>query len=172
MASNFKGKRQILDNLVKKSLLVQEAEERGLAKDKDLKKRIIEQQTQSRDRLKKQIEEFQRQLAVSDRQVYENILVTELNERLKKESTKDAEIGETDIQAYYEDYSKKLLMLNPAAKVPDIATVADQIRAILSEDKLIKFLEKKNKVAVEEERFQTLFGDAADSVVQDNAAQK
>jgi len=61
-------------------------------------------------------------------------------------------------------------MLNPAAKVPDIATVTDQIRAILAEENLIKALEKKNKVAVEEEKFSKLFGDASDTVIQDNTA--
>jgi hypothetical protein len=170
LAMSFKGKRQILDNLVKKSLLVQEAEERGLGKDAGLKKRIADQQGKSREKLKSEIAELQRQLDVSDRQVYESFLVMELNNRLKQDSGADKEIGETDIQTYYDDYTNKLKMLNPAAKVPDIATVTDQIRAILAEENLIKALEKKNKVAVEEEKFSKLFGDASDTVIQDNTA--
>jgi hypothetical protein len=62
-------------------------------------------------------------------------------------------------------------LLNPAAKVPELATVSAQIRAILVEEKLIKDLEKKHKVAVEEEKFQKLFGDAADVTIQDSAGQ-
>ncbi|NTV53051.1 MAG: hypothetical protein HGA76_08580 [Candidatus Firestonebacteria bacterium] len=170
LTMTFKGKRQILDNLVKKSLLVQEAEERGLAKDAAIKKRVAEQQVKSREKLQSLIAELQHQLTVSDRQVYETILVTELNGRLKQESASDKEIGETDIEAYYEDYTHKLQTLNPAAKVPDIAVVTNQIRAILAEEKLIKALEKKSKVAVEEEKFQKLFGDTAEPVVQDNTA--
>jgi vacuolar-type H+-ATPase catalytic subunit A/Vma1 len=128
-------------------------------------------QTKSREKLKGEIAELQRQLDISDRQVYETLLVTELNNRLKQDSAADKEIGDTDIQAYYDDYANKLKLLNPAAKVPDITVVTGQIRAILAEEKLIKELEKKNKVAVEEERFQKLFGDAAaagDTVLQDN----
>jgi hypothetical protein len=166
LAQSYKGKRQILDNLVKKRLLVQEAEERGLGKDAGLKKRISEQQAKSRERLQSAVAELQRQLALSDRQVYETNLVTELNSRLKTQSAEDKEIGETDIQAYYDDYAAKLKLLNPAAKVPDMAAVAGQIRAILGEENLLKALEKKNKVAVEEDRFQKLFGDATDTVIQ------
>jgi hypothetical protein len=169
LATTFKGKRQILDNLVKKSLLVQDAEDRGLQKGGDLKKRIKELQTKSRGRIKQQMADLQRQLDNLDQQVYENVLLTELNSQLKKDSAGDKEIGDTDIQTYYEDYTRKLQLLNPAAKVPDISVVSGQIRAILVEEKLIKSLEKKCKVAVEEEKFQKLFGDATDVTIQDNA---
>ncbi len=170
LATTTKGKRQILDNLVKKTLLVQDAEARGLAKDKELKKRIKDLQAKSRERLKMTIAELQHQLDLSDKQVYENVLLTELNTQLKKDSSADKDITDADIQTYYEDYAKKLQILNPAAKVPAVTTVAAQIRSILGEEKLIKALEKKNKVAVEEEKFQKLFGDANDVAIQDNTS--
>jgi hypothetical protein len=170
LAASFKGKRQILDNLVKKSLLVQEAEARGLHKEAELKKRIAEQQAKSREKLQAEIAELRRQLEVSDQQIYETALVTELNNRLKQDSAADKDIADTDVEAYYEDYSNKLKALNPAAKVPDISVVTAQIRAILSEDKLIKALEKKSKVAVEEEKFEKLFGGTPEPAAPDNTA--
>lgn len=160
LAGSYKGKRQILDNLVKKSLLVQEAEVRGYQKEAAVKSRIKEYQKKSRAQLEKEMALLQERLAKIDRQVYESVLLTELNTRLKQDTQRQAAIPEADLQNYYDEYSRRLQILNPTAKIPPLAEVAAKIRAILVEEALLKDLEKKNKVSIKEELFRKLYGGA------------
>lgn len=170
VAMSAKGKRQILDNLIKKSLLIQEAQERGYQKSEVVQNRIKEFQTQSVDRLKEQIADLQKRLRTLDNQVYENVLLTELNDHLKQDATRLQQVEDDEVQSYYEDYVAKLKMLNPAARAPELATVSDKIRAILVEETLLKELEAKYKVSVEEELFRRRYtGEKDDVVIQDTS---
>lgn len=69
------------------------------------------------------------------------------------------EISESEVKEYFEDYARKLKILNPAAKVPKLKTVQKQIKAILVEEKLISRLEKDSSVEVKESRFREQYGD-------------
>jgi len=173
VAMTFKGKRQILDNLIKKSLLIQEAEDRGFQKEEAVKQRVKEYEAQSQARVKQQIADLQRRLSVLDKQVYENVMLTELNERLKQDTARLKEVEDSDVQTYYEDYVRKLKMLNPAAVPPKQETVAEKIRAILVEEQMLEDLEKKNKVDVQEGRFRQRYGDAEknDVVIEDSTTE-
>jgi len=170
VAMTTKGKRQILDNLIKKSLLVQEAQTRGYQNDEAVKNRIKEFQAQSVERIKQQIADLQKRLGSLDKQVYENVLLTELNDQLKQDTQSLKEIPDADVKGYYDDYVRKLKLLNPAAQAPTLTSVSDQIRAILVEEDLLKELEKKHKVTVQENTFRQRYaGDKDDVVIQDNS---
>jgi hypothetical protein len=163
-----KGKRQILDNLVKKTLLVKEAEERGLQKLPEVKKRLAEYRAQASVRLKQEIADRQRRLAGLDRQVFDNVMLSELNTQLKADADRLKAVADPDIEAYYQEYVQKLKVLNPAAQAPTLAAVEEKIRAILVEEQLIKQLEQKYKVSVEEDAFRQRYGEkAADVTIQD-----
>lgn len=164
-----KGKRQILDNLIKKTLLVQEAKERGLQKRPEVKKRLSEFQTEAATRLKQEIEDRKHRLALLDRQVFDNVMLNELNTQLKDDRTRLQAVSDEQIDAYFQEYVKKLKVLNPAAQPPALNAVEDKIRAILVEEQLIKELEQKFKVSVQEEAFQARYGQGArDAVIEDN----
>jgi hypothetical protein len=173
LVANAKGKRQILDNLVKKALMVQEAEARGLGQKPAVRKQIHEFQTEAATRLEKQLAEIKRRMRTLDRQIYENVLLSELNAQLKSDTAKLKAVSDLDIDAYYQEYAQKLKALNPAAQVPSLASVEDKIRAILVEDQLLKDLEKKLKVAVQEDTFRQRYGEKqADVTIQDSSEQK
>ncbi len=165
LAESYKGKRKILDNLVKKDLLVEEALRRGYDKQKDIKEKIEKTREESKQKLLSQIKELKVRLAMVDQQAQENVLLGELNQKLKDQGIQGITIGEDQIKAYYQDYARKLKILNPAAKVPDLEDVEKQIKAILVEEELIKQLKKQSKVVVKEERFKTLYGDKEQIVV-------
>jgi hypothetical protein len=167
LAESEKGKHKILDNLIKKDLLVLEAETRSYQNDPTVKAKIKEVKDKSRDRMLKQIEELQDRLANVDRQVYENVMLGELNDHLKKEGLKDVTISDFEIESYYQDYARKMKILNPSAKVPDLAAVKGQIGAILVEEQLIKQLQKKSAVEVKEDVFQKLYGQASGALIED-----
>jgi hypothetical protein len=172
VASTFKGKRQILDNLIKKSLLLQEAEDRGFEKDEAVKTKIKDFRLQSSERIKQQIADLQKRLTTLDRQVFENVLLTELNERLKQDTAQLKQIPDTQVQSYYDDYVRKLKLLNPAAVAPKLEAVSDKIRAILVEEQLLQDLEKKHKVAVQEDLFRQHYaGEKDDVTIQDSTNQ-
>jgi hypothetical protein len=170
VASTLKGRRQILDNLIKKDLLVAEAEERGIPKQESVKAKIKQTLAQSLSRVKQQIADLQQRLKHLDRQVYENVLLTELNDHLRQDTQKLKEIPDADVQTYYEDYVRKLKLLNPAAVAPKPETVADKIRAILVEEEMLKALEKKYKVNVQEETFRRHYAgqEKEDITIQDS----
>jgi hypothetical protein len=172
VASTFKGKRQILDNLIKKSLLLQEAQARGYQKDDAVKTKIKEFKAHSAERIRQQITDLQKRQANLDQQVYENVMLTELNDRLKQDTAQLKQIADSEVQAYYTDYVHKLKLLNPAAAAPKLETVADKIRAILVEEQLLKDLEKKHKVAVQEDLFRRHYaGEKDDVTIQDGTNQ-
>ncbi len=167
LAESEKGKHKILDNLIKKDLLVLEAEARGYHKDEAVKAKVKEMNQKSRERLQRQIEELQSRLDTVDRQVYENVLRGDLNRPLKKEGLKDFTVSESDVATYYQDYARKMKILNPSAKVPELAKVKAQIEAILVEEQLIKRLQKKSAVEVKEDVFQRLYGASAGAMIED-----
>jgi hypothetical protein len=168
LANSAKGKHQILDNLVKKGLLVQEAEQRGYAREAAVKKEIKEYREKMRTKLQQEMEEIQQRLSAMPKQVYEEVLLTELNTRLKLEKDKQNGVAVADVSAYYEDYARKLKLLNPAAKAPDQPSVEGQIRAILVEEQLIKELEKQSRVHIDEDTFTQHYGALQeDATIQD-----
>jgi len=124
-----------------------------------IKKKITEIQGKTQEELDKQILDIKSQQGYISRQVYENVLLNELNSNLKKEGLKGVEISESEVKEYFEDYARKLKILNPAAKVPKLKTVQKQIKAILVEEKLISRLEKDSSVEVKESRFREQYGD-------------
>lgn len=165
-----KGKRQILDNLIKKTLLVKEAKERGLQKQPEVKKRLAEFQAEASQRLKQEIADRKHRLTLLDRQVFDNVMLNELNTQLKDDRTRLQAVTDEQIDAYYQEYVKKLKILNPAAQPPTLKTVEDKIRAILVEEQLIRELEQKFKVSVQEETFQARYGrGSGDAVIEDNS---
>jgi len=170
LAESYKGKRKILDNLIKKELLLIEAERRGYHKDTELKKKINKMKEKSQKELDKRIAELQEERAFVERQVYENVLLNELNTRLKKEGLPGVEISEMDISEYYQDYARKLKILNPAARVPKMESVAKQIKAILVEEQLLRQLEKQSTVEIKETLFRELYGDENRDVVIEDAS--
>jgi len=169
LMSTFEGKRQLLDNLVKKSLLVQEAEQRGYQKQKPVKERIQNYLRRSKEKIQEQMRALKQNLAVLKQQVYETVMLQELNEHLKQEEIPKSNLSEEEIQNYYDDYARKLKLLNPAVKVPPLDKVDPQIRAILVEEKLIQKLEKEHKVYIKEATFRELYGNPKEDVtIQDN----
>ncbi|MCK5218571.1 SurA N-terminal domain-containing protein [bacterium] len=168
LTGSYKGKRKILDNLIKKNLLVQEAERRDYHRSPETKKEIKELKAENRRKLKQDIEDLKVRMKVIDRQVYENVMLDELNSRLKKEGLKGVRIADTEIEAYYQDYARKMKIINPAVRVPDLEKVQRQIQAILVEEELLKQLEKKSKVTIQELLFRKIFGDEKDAVIDDN----
>lgn len=158
---NLEGKRRILDNLVKKSLLVQEAERRGFQNNPELKARMKEMKAQAQEQLRAQIREFEQRVRDLDRQVYENAMLQELNERLQGDDARREEISDVDVQEYYAEYVRKLKVLNPNARIPPLEDVRPQIQAILVEERLLEALEKDRKVAVKEDLFRKLYESGA-----------
>jgi len=71
LAESYKGKRKILDNLVKKELLIIEAENRGYHQEDVIKKKITEIQGKTQEELDKQILDIKSQQGYISRQVYE-----------------------------------------------------------------------------------------------------
>jgi SurA-like N-terminal domain len=171
LAESYKGKHKILDNLVKKELLVLEAEHREYNKDSDLKKKIGQVKNQTQKEMDKQIAVLQDQRAFIEQQVYENLMLNELNTHLKKEGLEGVEISDEEVSEYYADYARKLKILNPAARVPKKEVVAKQIKAILVEEKLIKKLQKQSSVEIKENRFRELYGDENKDIVIEDANQ-
>ncbi|MCK5241323.1 SurA N-terminal domain-containing protein [bacterium] len=171
LAESYKGKHKILDNLIKKELLVIEAQRREYHKDSTLKKKISEVKSKTRKEMDKQIAGLRDQRDFIEQQVYENIMLNELNTHLKKEGLAGVNISQADIAEYYADYARKLKILNPAAKVPKQKTVAKQIKAILVEEKLIKQLEKQSSVEIKETLFREIYGDENKDVIIEDATQ-
>lgn len=151
------GKRKVLDNLIKKDLLVLEAERRGYAKDAKVQEKLRQLRAQAQTRLEKELAEVQERLRQVNTQVYETVLLEELNARLKQEGLPGETISDEDIAAYYSDYAKKLKLLNPAVVVPELAKVKSQIKSILIEEKLIQKLKEQNPAKRDEELFQKLY---------------
>ncbi|MBN1594970.1 SurA N-terminal domain-containing protein [candidate division FCPU426 bacterium] len=172
LAESYKGKRKILENLVKKELLVIEAEKRDYSKDAEIKKRVEELVKRSKKEMDERIAMLADQRTSIERQVYENVLLSELNIHLKKEGLQGVEITPQEVSEYYQDYVRKLKILNPAAKVPKQETVAKQIKAILTEERLISNLEKAHSVEIKETMFKELYGDDTKDIVIDDAADK
>jgi hypothetical protein len=172
LAESYNGKRKILDNLVKKELLVMEAERRGYPKDGDLKDKMRELQGKAQSEFKQRLAEMQQRGKALPRQVYENVLLTELNRRLKQEGAAGIEVTEPEIKEYYDDYARKLKVLNPAAKVPDQAAVQKQIHAILVEEKLIRNLQKQHSVEVKETLFKELYGESSQDLIIDDTGKR
>ncbi len=165
LAESYKGKHKILDNLVKKDLLVEEAKRRGYDKQKDIKEKIDKTREKSKRKLLSQIADLKARLAMVDQQARENVLLGELNKKLKEEGVQGISISGDQVKTYYQDYARKLKILNPAAKVPDMNEVEKQIKAILVEEELINQLKKQSKVVVKEKRFKDLYGDKENIVV-------
>lgn len=165
LAESYKGKRKILENLVKKDLLVQEAERRGFQEKKDIKEKINSIKKESKKKIQHQIDELKSRLNRVEKQVYENVLLGELNQRLKQEGVTGVSVSENEVATYYEDYARKLKILNPAASVPSLDKVEDQIKAILVEEQLLEKLKKQSKVEVKENRFRELYGKQDDIVI-------
>lgn len=159
LAESYKGKRNILTNLVKKDLLVVEAERRGYGSEAAVKKQVQEVLAERREYLNRQMEELKKRQRLLDRQVYENVLLSELNRRLRQDGLAGVTVAPPEIEAYYQDYARKLKILNPAATVPSLDSVKPQIKAILVEDQLLKQLEGKSTIVVKEELFKQLYGD-------------
>lgn len=172
LAESYNGKRKILDNLVKKELLVMEAERRGYPKDLDVKDKMQELQDKAQSEFKQRLADMQQRGKSLPRQVYENVLLSELNRRLKAEGAEGVEVQEQEIKEYYEDYARKLKVLNPAAKVPALAAVQKQIHAILVEEKLIGKLQKQHSVEVKETLFRELYGDSSQDLIIDDTGKR
>ena len=168
LTGSYKGKRKILDNLITKNLLVQEAERRGYHSSPETKKKVKQLKAENRRKLKQEIENLKERMRVIDRQVYENVMLDDLNRRLKEEGLKGVRIADSEIEAYYQDYARKMKIINPAVKVPELAKVQQQIQAILVEEELLQQLEKKSKVTVQELLFREIYEDEKDVVIDDN----
>jgi len=168
LTGSYKGKRKILDNLITKNLLVQEAERRGYHSNPETKKKVKQLKAENRRKLKQEIENLKDRMRVIDRQVYENVMLDDLNRRLKEEGLKGVRIADSEIEAYYQDYARKMKIINPAVKVPELAKVQRQIQAILVEEELLQQLEKKSKVTVQELLFREIYEDEKDVVIDDN----
>jgi hypothetical protein len=170
LAMSSKGKHQILDNLVKKSLLIQEAKRRGLPSDPEVKAKIKDTIVKGRKNMEDQLVLVKSRLASLDRDVMESVLLSELNTRLKQDKQQQSAVSDEDVQAYYEAYVHKLKALNPAAKPPALENVSAQIRAVLVEERLLADLEKKDKVSVSEDVFQKRYGEKGEDVtIQENS---
>ena len=165
---NYSGKRKILDNLVKKRLLVQEARRRGYHKLPGVKQKIEELKERSTARLRAEMRELKARLKRLDREAYENVLLQELNVRFNEEKAKSAEVSDVDVKNYYEDYVKKLKVLNPNAKIPRLKEVRDQIKAILVEEKLLQNLEKASDVQIHEDIFKRLYQEGKDVTIKES----
>ncbi len=168
LTGSYKGKRKILDNLIKKNLLVQEAERRHYHRSPEIKKEVKKLQAENRRKLKEEIENLKERMRVIDRHVYENVMLDKLNSRLKEEGLKGVRIADSEIKVYYQDYARKMKIINPVVQVPDLKKVRGQIQAILVEEELLQQLGKKSKVAVQELFFREIYGDEKDAVIDDN----
>jgi len=166
LAKTYKGKRKILDNLIKKELLAKEARQREYDKDPQVKARIKTETSEAKDKLNAQIAELKVHLSMIDKAVTDNIMLNELNKRLKQSDNSGIKISQEEIEEYYQDYSRKLKIINPAVKVPGLDEVEEQIKAILVEKDLIKKLQKQSEVEVKEERFREIYDtQVADDIV-------
>lgn len=172
LAESYNGKRKILDNLVKKQLLVMEAERRGYPKDIDVKDKLKELRAKAQSEYRQRLAEMQQRGKSLPRQVYENVLLSELNRRLKQEGSEGITVTEQEIKDYYDDYARKLKVLNPAAKVPELLVVQKQIHAILVEEKLIGKLQKQHSVEVKETLFKELYGESSQDLIIDDSGKR
>jgi hypothetical protein len=162
LAESYSGKHKILDNLVKKALLVQEAEKRGYPQKAEIKTRIKNGMLKATEQIDREMAELKLRKEQIERQVYENIMLNELNQVLKKEGLAGVEITPSEINTYYEDYVRKIKILNPAAEIPKLEQVESRIKAILVEENLIKSLQKNGNTNVNEKRFRELYTGEAD----------
>lgn len=165
LTESYKGKHKILNNLVKKELLVMEAERREYQNDAAVKDKIKEIRIKTARELDRRIGELKKRRASLDQQVYENVLLSELNRHLKQEGLEGVEIPPEEIKTYFDDYARKLKILNPAARVPKLKTVQKQIQAILVEETLIRQLEKEHSVEIKEMLFKEIYGDQTQDLI-------
>jgi hypothetical protein len=172
LTESGKGKRKILDNLVKKELLLLEAERRGLQKQSAIAAEISQNAQKNRLELEKQIKDLRLRLKRVHSQSYENVMLRELNDQLRAEPAEKSNHSPEEIQTYYEDYVRKLKIVNPAAIVPALSVVDPQIRAILTEEKLLRQLEKTYKVEIKEKLFSEKYGEESGQVIIDDRMEK
>ncbi|MEW6516799.1 MAG: hypothetical protein AB1439_07850 [candidate division FCPU426 bacterium] len=172
LAESYNGKHKILDNLVKKELLVMEAERRGYQKDGDVKAKLKELQAKTTSEFEQRLADMKQRAKSLPRQVYENVLLSELNRRLKQEGAEGVEVADSEVKEYYDDYARKLKVLNPAAKVPALEAVQKQIHAILVEEKLIRNLQKQHSVEVKETLFRDLYGENSQDLIIDDSGKR
>ena len=165
LTESAKGKRKILDNLVKKELLLLEAERRGIQKQSAIREEVAKAVKENRQELERQMADIRARLKRVEQQSYENIILRELNNQLRSNPPENITHSPEDIAAYYEDYVRKLKIVNPAVVVPALTAVESQIRAILTEEKLLQKLEKECKVEVKEKLFTEKFGDEPGQVI-------
>ena len=132
---------QLLDQMVKQELLVQEAEKRGYANNAELMSQIDAQRKALRTELENKIADAQAQLHQLDRAIRSKALI----EHLLRDFAKGVKPDDKRIKAYYKEQSEK------GHKLPPYDQVKGKIAEQLTLDQLVNEVQGDYTIVVDQE---------------------
>jgi len=144
---NAEGKKRILDSMITRELVIQEADKEGLTKNPEIQAKIKEYEDEMKRDIETQIISLKKQLEKLSDTAKKEVLI---NEVLKNKDYKDVQVSDKEIQDGYSQYVKSAKAQDPNAQVKPLSAVKDQVKLSVAREKWLDALKATAKININE----------------------
>jgi len=142
-------KKQVLENLVAKELLMQEADKEGISTKPEVVKKIKEAEVQLKSTAEQELAKLEKQKKDAAMLAKKDVVINEL---LKNKDYKEISVSELEILTAYKDYAKRMKGQDPKAKIPALKEMKDNIKTYLARQKWFDSLKAAANIIINEDK--------------------
>ncbi len=144
---NREGKKRILDSMITRELVIQEAEKEGLTAKAEIQAKIKEYEDEMKKDIETQIFSLKKQLEKVSEDSKKEVLI---NEVLKNKDYKGIEVSDKEIKDGYDQYVKNAKAQDPNAVIKPLSGIKDQVKLSVAREKWLDSLKKTANIKINE----------------------